>query len=114
MTTNDAIARADELRLNGVSDEDKARWLYEIECRVADVMGREEPKFTFPQEAELLLSPRFEDIYVKYLCAMIDSAQGEGEAYANDRVIFEDAWAEFKSWWIRNNRPKSGGQWKVW
>lgn len=114
MNYTDVLARADELRLNSIDDEQKARWVFEFECRVAEVMGAEDPVWVFPSYEELLLPERYVDLYVKYLSAAIDAAQGEGETYANDRVIFEDAWSEFKSWWIRHNRPASGGQWKVW
>jgi hypothetical protein len=114
MTYTDVIARADELRVNTVSDEQKHKWVYELECRIAEMMGKNDPEWIFPNgEAELLLPPRHDDVYVKYLVAMIDFASVENEQYANDTVVFEDAFNEARSWWIRNNRPASSGAWKV-
>lgn len=113
MNYTDAIARADELRLNTLSDEQKHKWLYELECRIAEMMGEKDPTWIFPCHDELLLPARHDDVYVKYLVAMIDFANGENEQYANDIVVFEDAFDEARSWWIRNNRPVSSGAWKV-
>ena len=113
MKYTDAIARANELRLNTLSDEQKARWVYELECRVAEMEGKEEPEWNFPCDDELLLPERHADVYVKYLVAMMDFASGENEQYANDTVVFEDAFDEARTWWIRNNRPVSSGGWKV-
>lgn len=113
MTYSDVIARANELRINTVSDEQKNKWVYELECRIAEMMGKEDPEWIFPSNAELLLPARHDDVYVKYLVAMIDFSSGENEQYANDTVVFENAFAEARAWWIRNNRPTSAGGWKV-
>jgi hypothetical protein len=113
MQINDAIVKADELRMNSLDDEQKARWLYELDCEIADMMGVSVPEWDFPCERELLMSTPHEDIYVKYLVAMIDYYNGEGELYANDITIFNDAYAKARAWWIRHNRPKSAGNWRV-
>ena len=113
MTTTDVIARADELRINSVGDEQKARWVFELECRIAEIMGEAEPTWVFPSEEELLLTDRFEGVYLQYLMAMIDMAQGEGEEYVNDKAVFDQYFAEWKAWWIRNHRPAASGNWRV-
>ena len=111
---NEAIARADELRLNAISDEQKYRWVYELECSVCDMMGKESPKKTFPENFELSMPSEHADVYVKYLAAKIDYYNGEMSLYTNDMEIYNQAMAEAEAWWIRNNRPASGGAWKVW
>ena len=113
MTINDAMVKADNLRMNALDDEQKARWLYELDCEIAEMMGKEIPEWKFPCERELLMGAPHEDIYVKYLVAMIDYYNGEGELYANDITIFNDAMKKARAWWIRNNRPASSGSWRV-
>lgn len=113
MKFTDAIAAADELRLNTVTDEQKHRWLYELECRVAEMMEREAPAYRFPSDDELLLPVQHQDVYVRYLVAMIDHFNGENELYANDITVFEDAYRDACAWWIRHNRPASAGNWRV-
>ena len=113
MNYTTAIAAADELRINTVSDEQKHRWIYELECRVAEMMGKEIPEYEFPSDEEVLLPPQHQDVYVRYLVAMIDHYNGENELYINDITVFEDAYRDACSWWIRHNRPTPGGNWRV-
>lgn len=113
MTINEAIVSADNLRMNALDEEQKARWLYELDCEFAEMMGRDIPTFKFPEKRELMLGAPHEDVYVKYLVAMIDYYNGEGELYANDISIYNDAVSKAKAWWIRHNRPKSSGNWRV-
>jgi hypothetical protein len=113
MNYTTAIAAADELRINTVPDEQKHRWIFELECRVAEMMGADEPRYEFPSDCDLLLPEQHQDVYVRYLVAMIDHYNGEDELYANDRVVFDDAFADARGWWIRHHRPKSAGNWRV-
>lgn len=113
MKINDAIVAADELRMNTLDDEQKAKWLYELDCAVAEIMGKAAPTWKFPENKELLIPMQHEEVYVKYLVAMIDYYNGESELYANDITLYEQAMKEFRSWYIRNNRPRSAGGWVV-
>lgn len=113
MKAQDAIARANELRLNAFTDEQKSRWIYELEVDVAEMMGTELPEFTIPYKNDLLMPERHEGVYVKYLIAMIDYYNNESKLYANDFEIFNEAMHEARSWWIRNNKPKPKGGWRV-
>lgn len=110
---NDAIARADELRLNALSDEQKYRWVYELECSVCEMMGKESPQKTFPENFELSMPSEHADVYVKYLAAKIDYYNGETALYANDLAIYNEAMDAARAWYIRNNRPVSSGGWRV-
>lgn len=113
MKITDAIAAADELRINSISDEQKTRWVHELDCRIAEAMGKEFPAWEFPSERELLMPVPYEDIYVTYLVAMIDHCNGEGELYVNDMAVFDNKYSLALGWWIRNNRPASKGNWRV-
>lgn len=77
------------------------------------MMGRKYEKKNFPDDIELSMPDEHEDIYVKYLAAKIDYYNGEGELYANDQTIFEDAWADARSWYIRTHGAKNYGNWRV-
>lgn len=113
MTINDAIAKAGELRLNAISEEQKYTWVYELECSVCEMMGEEPPKKEFPKDIELAMPEAHEDIYVKYLAAKIDYYNGETALYANDLAIYNEAMEAARAWYIRNNRPVSSGGWRV-
>lgn len=113
MTINDAIAKAGELRLNAISEEQKYTWVYELECSVCEMMGKEPPKKEFPKDIELSMPAAHEDVYVKYLAAKIDYYNGETALYANDLAIYNEAMDAARAWYIRNNRPASSGGWRV-
>lgn len=99
--------------MNAISQEQKYTWVFEFECEVAELMGKELFAKRFPDDFELLMPSAHEDIYVKYLAAQIDYYNGESALYANDQVIFEDAWARARAWYIRNHEPKNYGNWRV-
>jgi hypothetical protein len=109
----DAIARADSLRLNTISDEQKYTWAYEFECAVAEMMGKPAPEKKFPEDITLMMPAAHEDVYVKYLVAKIDYYTMDGEIYANDMSVFEKAWDEARAWYIRNHGAKNMGNWRV-
>ena len=114
ITINDAIARADELRMNAISEEQKYTWVYELECSVCEMMGKQSPKKNFPQDIELSMPDEHADVYVKYLAAKIDYYNGEAAMYANDLAIYNDAMETAQAWWARNHEPTQRSSWKVW
>lgn len=112
MTINDAIAGANELRLNALSVEQKYTWIYELECSICEMMGKPSPVKNFPENITLSMPPEHEDVYVKYLAAKIDYYNGETALYANDYAVYSEAADAAQAWWIRHNRP-SGRRWRV-
>lgn len=114
MKVTEAIAKANELRPNALNDEQKARWLYELDCDVADLKGVEHPAFEWPEvDAELLMPAPHDNIYVLYLAAQIDYYNQESTLYMNDMTVFNSAYDDACAWWRRNNVPESRGNWKV-
>jgi hypothetical protein len=113
MTINDVIAKADELRINTLSDEQKYTWVYELECVVREMTGDKIPLKNFPEDIELKMPVEHEDVYVKHLAAKIDYYNGEMKLYANDIEVYNDAMKEARAWWIRQHRPASSGRWVV-
>lgn len=114
MKINDVIARADELRLNAISDEQKYTWVYELECSVCEMMEKASLQKAFPKDIELSMPEEHADVYVKYLAAKIDYYNGEMSLYANDMAIYNEAMDAARAWYIRNKRSAPGSKWKVW
>ncbi len=112
MTVNKAIVLADGLRMNTVSDEQKALWLFTLDSDIADMM-EQEVKNTFPHDRELLLPESDCDVYVKYLVAMIDYFNREVELYQNDLTLFNEAFDKACARYRRNNRPQKKYKWEV-
>ena len=113
MRINDAISKADELRINAISQEQKYTWVYEFEARIAEIMDEKLSPKNFPENIELLMPDEHEDIYVKYLAAKIDYYNGETALYQNDQAIFEDAFADARAWHIRTRGAKNQGNWRI-
>lgn len=118
MTLKEAIAQADDMRPNAISEEKKARWVYSLEARVAETMQVQVPPFTWPLEGEdegatLLMPYPYDDIYHLYLCAQIDNYNQETDLYANDASVSNAATHEALAWWRRNNPPKGGENWRL-
>lgn len=126
MTVNEAIARADNLRLNALDVEQKAEWLRGLEGQLTEMLENVSPapqkeeekgwpwKSVWPEEDPvLLLSGPYEEFYVLYLICKIDYYNQEMELYANDRAIYDGALGEAMAWWRRNHMPRKSGNWKV-
>ena len=79
MNTRKAIARADELRPNAVSEEMKASWIYELDGKVAELQGVPVPESKWPEDFDHLMPSPYDNIYELYLCAQIDNANLETE-----------------------------------
>lgn len=113
MTTREAITRADELRPNCISAEQKVAWLRELEGEFAELMGMELPENKWPEDQPLLMPEPYDGCYVNHLCVKIDLGNQETEAYANDMVIRNASVREAKAWYRRNNKPRYRGNWRV-
>lgn len=87
--------------------------MYELECVVCEMMGKNPPVKNFPEDIVLSMPAAHEDVYVKYLAAKIDYYNGESKLYANDQAIFEDAMADARAWYIRNYGAKNHGGWVI-
>lgn len=113
MNLKEAMTRADQLRPNALSEAQKAAWVYELEGKIAEMMGVPTPENTFPADALLLTPAPYDNIYELYLTAMIDYYHEESALYANDMEMFNAAFAQAKAWWRRENRPEFSGCWRV-
>jgi len=102
MKIKEAISKADEIRPNALSDETKARWVMELNGRYAEMMSTAAPANLWPSDITLLMPYPHDNVYVLYLCAMIDNTNEETALYANDMAVFNQADVEARQWWWRN------------
>lgn len=113
MNTRKAIARADEIRPNTVSDEQKAAWVSDLDGQLAEMFGIEPPVDNWPEDRQLLMPAPHEEIYQLYLICKIDYYNQEMSLYANDINVYNSALAEAQAWYRRHHRPTCAGNWMV-
>lgn len=115
MKLSEAMARADALRLNTVSEEQKAKWIWELEGQLGEMASILPRPCPWPEGKDtiLLLTGPYEEVYQLYLAAKIDYYNQEMGLYANDRATYETMLAEARAWWRRKHRPKKSGNWKA-
>ena len=99
MKVTDAIKRADALRPNPFSEQEKFQWLSELDGKIArDILKTEDfSPYTYPDggERELLSEDAYTDIYLFYLCAMIDFFSRDYGEYNNSMLLFNSLFEEY-------------------
>lgn len=114
MTVREAMKRADALRMNTVSDEQKAAWVYDLDGQLAEMFGEEPTVNSWPEiDTELLMGAPHEEIYQLYLICKIDYYNQEMSLYANDLAVYDAALQEAQAWYRRAHRPKIRWKWQV-
>lgn len=93
-TVNKIIERVDSLRRNVFEDEDKGRWILEVESRVCNEILKKKFELKFPEDGdrELALPDEESAIYEYYVYCMIDWHNREYSAYNNDFIMFNSLW----------------------
>ena len=91
MKANEAIERVDTLRPNPFSEEEKLRWLSELDGKISKEVLKLGKVFDYtgqvPSETELLVRLPYTDVYLFYLCAMIDFFSRDYEEYNNSMLM---------------------------
>ena len=116
MTIMDALYRIDELKPNSYSQPEKIKWLSSldgvIKSEIIDTHeGGEDKVFSgYGEDAALstvLLVPApYDDIYIKWLEAMIDYTNGETPRYENSMIAYNTAYSAFERFYNRTHMPK--------
>lgn len=107
MNAFEAIKKADELRPNTFSEQQKYEWLIKEEGEIALMMNKEQPKNMYPSLTQELLMPApFDYIYELYLICVIDFYNQESDLYQNDKTVFEEEKRNALAWYRRENMPK--------
>lgn len=116
MTIIEAIDKIDNFKPNSYTQYDKVRWLSIldgiIKTEIIDTHeGGEKVVFNgyeaeTPVDTVLLVPAPYEDVYVKWLEAQIDYANGETAKYNNSMVMYNTAYSAFERYYNRTHMPK--------
>lgn len=116
MTLIEAIGRINELKPNTYSHTDKVKWLSTldgiIKTEIIDTHeGAEEVTFTGYNEdsdltTELLVPAPYDSIYLRWLDAQIDYANGEYDRYNNAVQAYNDAYTAYERNYNRTHMSK--------
>lgn len=119
MTLIEAIHRTDAVKPNGYSQDEKIRWISVLDGTVKSEIidpreGAEDVSFRPYDEntplTQILLIPHpYDDIYIRWLEAQMDYANGEIGRYNNSITSFNAALAAFERCYHRLHRVRGGG-----
>ena len=115
----EAIDRIDSLKHNTYSQNEKVAWLSRLDSMVKRLIidtheGGEDVIFegytdaTDP-ETEMLVPAPFDEMYLRWLEAQIDYANGEYGKYNNSILMYQTAYDGYANYYNRNHMPKSKG-----
>ena len=111
MTVSQVIEAVDEVKPNAFSNEEKVRWLNEVEGKVQTevllLASEEIITYTYEKnkDAELLVQPPHDKLYPAYLEARVDYANGEYDKYQNTMQMFNAFFGEFVRWFATIYSP---------
>ncbi len=115
MTLGECVQRADALRPNACGEEEKTRWVLELEGELErDFFSRYElrqaPEKPAGRASTLLASGPFEELYVFRLLARLELADQEWESYNAYNALADQLVSEFKKAWHRTHTLKTEGR----
>lgn len=119
MKVKDVIEMLSETRPHMYTDEVIFRWLSDVEGRIHNyVFKKEEPfepiKAIEDNERQLLVYEPFTNVYLYYLYAMIEFANGETVKMANANAMFNSAYNEFVCDYMKKNEQKAISCKNIW
>lgn len=105
MILSEAIARADAVRPNAYTNDEKTRWLSEVEgdigLNILLLCHESIPEYTdydSDKEKVLMIRPPYDKIYVDWLIAKIDLANAEYSLYANSLAVYNADYDSLSKW----------------
>lgn len=116
MKIGEAIELIDRLKANSYQEEDKIRWLSEIDSGLMNIVfntheGSVENHLPYDPSAEgvkdivLLVPEPYSKLYVSALGYKIDYFNGEYERFNNSAAMYNTELQEFKNYWNREHKP---------
>ncbi|MBO5868949.1 MAG: hypothetical protein J6Q54_08580 [Oscillospiraceae bacterium] len=113
MTINAAIEMVDALQPNAFSRQEKICWLSRAEGVILHHLPetREgKPAFSgyttdTDPDTELLVPEPYAEIYLRYLQAQMDSANGELVRYGNAAALFNQLLSGYRNYFNRTHTP---------
>ena len=119
MKISEAISKVDALKPNNYAPEDKVGWLSTLDARVKtqiiDTHQHGDHIFFYgyddmtDQETELLAPAPYDEMYLRWLEAMIDYHNSDDDRYNNAIMLFNNAYEGFKKHYTRTHMPISTG-----
>lgn len=119
MTIAEAITKVDTLKPNTYTIEDKLGWLSTLDTRIMtqiiEAHELDQPIYFYgyddPEDLEidLLVPAPYDEMYLRWLEAMIDYHNSEDERYNNAIILFNNAYEGYKTHYTRTHMPKSHG-----
>lgn len=117
MTIMGAINHLDAVKPNGYSQVEKIRWLSSLDGVVkTEIIDTHEggEKITFkgydemtPLTQELLVPHPYDEVYIRWLEAQIDYANGEYGKYNNSITMYNIALSAYEKYYNRTHKPIS-------
>lgn len=116
----EAISKIDNFKHNTYTQEDKVAWLSRLDelvkLEILDThVDGEGAGFSGYDtqtnvETELLVPPPYDEMYLRWLEAQIDYANGEYDRYNNSMEMFNAAFRGYSSYYNRTHMPKHAGR----
>lgn len=119
----EAIGRVDELKPNTYDVEHKIGWLSKLDLMIqSNVFNTHEgaPEKVFEgysvdvdRQTDLLAPAPFDEMYIYWLKAQIDLANGEYNRYNVEITMFNTEWQEYINDYNRHHMPKTAGAGRI-
>ena len=119
MTIAEVISKVDALKPNTYTPEDKVDWLSNLDARVKskiiDAHESNEPvefhgyDSLLDQETVLLAPAPYDEMYLRWLEAMIDYYNSDDDRYNNAIILFNNSYEDYKKHYTRTHMPISKG-----
>lgn len=115
MTIMDAINTVDNLKHNTYSQDDKVKWLSQLDHRIMRLIidAHEGGRRSFngydqdtDGDTKLLVPAPFDEIYLRWLEAQIDYNNGEYGKYNNSITMFNTVYKDYENYYRRTHMPK--------
>ncbi len=115
MTLGECIQRVDALRPNACTEQEKARWVVELEEELerdffARYEGWQAPEKALGRASTLQASGPFEELYVFRLLARLELADRVWDSYNAYNALANELLSAFKKAWHRTHTVKAAGR----
>ena len=116
MTIQEAITRIDDLKPNSYEMADKKKWLNNIDWMIkTEIIDTHEGHEEYEDfegydtdtdlTTELLVGTPYDELYINWLEARIDYANGEYGRYNNTALAFNEALKQFRNYYNSTHMP---------
>lgn len=106
-TMNGVIEYVDSLKPNVYTEEDKYKWINQLEGRISIEVHNDEEvlmhKIPDDADKELSVPAPFDDVYSLYVSSMIDFHNKEWGNYNNTTLMFNERLEAYKKYYIQRN-----------